>query len=131
MRQRKTVSGPEAIALLKGAAKRSKFGVRTDAQGKADRTLDGVLYASKAEMRYAAQLDLQQSCGKILGYKRQVPVKLSVNGVLVTTMRLDFEVMYPNGVVELIDVKGHVTPEWRLKAKLFEAIHGYAITEVK
>jgi hypothetical protein len=125
-----TLSPAEVLGLLH-PSKRSKYGVRTDAKGKAERTLDGVLYASKAEMRYASKLNMLQRTGKIHSYERQVPIELRVNGALVTKMIVDFRVRRLDGDTQLIDVKGHVTPEWRLKAKLFEAIYGYKIIEVK
>jgi len=124
-----TLSPLEVMGLI-NPVKRSKYGVRTDAKGKAERTLDGVLYASKAEMRYAAELNMLQRTGKIHSYERQVPIGLYVKNVLVARMIIDFRVRLPDGSTDLVDVKGKVTPEWRLKAKLFEAIYGYKIIEV-
>lgn len=127
-----TLSPADVLGLLK--PKRSKYGVRHDAAGKVARTLDGVLYDSAAECRYAAELNIRQKAGAIDSWDRQVVKPLSVHNQLICRMVIDFRVIHNHGrtpAIEYVDVKGHVTPEWRLKAKLFEAIYGYKITEVK
>ena len=35
---------------------------------------------------------------------------------------IDFKVIYPNGSIELVEVKGFETDVWRLKWKLTEAL---------
>ena len=35
------------------------------------------------------------------------------------TYRADFEVYYTDGRVEVVDIKGFMTPEFRIKAKMF------------
>ena len=124
-----TLSPADVLGMLK--PKRSKYNVRQDPAGKAARTLDGVLYDSAAECRYAAELKIRQAAGEIIEWQRQVRVPLYVDTFHVCTMMIDFLVRRNVNQWEYVDVKGHVTPEWRLKAKLFEAIHGYKITEVK
>lgn len=110
---------------------RSKYGVRQDAAGKAARTYNGVLFDSKAEAAHCMMLDILVKAGKIHSYERQVNVPLEVNGVKVATIRPDFRLRYPDGRTVLQDVKGFLTPEWKLKHKLFKAIHGYEIELVK
>ncbi len=119
----------QALAILQ--PKRSKYNVDHSAAGKAKRTLDGVVYDSIAEMNYAAELAIMARAGKIHRVDRQWSVPLRVKDRLVCNMKIDFRVIYPDGKLAYIDVKGHVTPEWRLKAKLFHAIYGYEIVEVK
>jgi hypothetical protein len=86
----------------------------------------GVLYDSKLEAHHAEQLDLLKKTAtkdyRVRSWKRQVPIKLEVNGVLVTTYIVDFVVTYWDGHEELHEVKGLETETWRLKEKLFRAL---------
>jgi hypothetical protein len=45
--------------------KSSKYGVRTDARGKRERTIDGILFASKRECQRYLDLRLLEKAGKI------------------------------------------------------------------
>ena len=128
-------------------------GGRRRGWGSAVKTVyDGVLYASKAEARYAMHLDLLKAARQIRGWERQVRWPLSVasmesvyrllivatgseakaRGILdyhkdafkkVCTIVPDFKVMKKGGGFKIVEVKGFVTPVWRLKRKLFEALH--------
>ena len=51
-----------------------------------------------------------------------MPVKLEVNGNLVTTYIVDFVLVFPDGREEWVEVKGFETPEWKIKEKLFRAL---------
>ncbi len=116
---------------LVGCSKmRSKYGVDNSAAGKLRRTYEHVIYDSQAEMEYAAQLHMRLKAGYLHSVERQVRMPLMVNGSKVCDMVIDFRLQWPDGKTELHDVKGMVTPVWRLKAKLFEAIYGYKIIEV-
>lgn len=96
-------------------------------------TYDGVLYHSKKEAAYAAELDLRKKAGDILGWERQVKISLDVNGYHICNYYVDFQVTYPDDHIELVEVKGFETEVWRLKWKLFEAIYGdqYKLIVVK
>jgi hypothetical protein len=48
---------------------------------------------------------------------------LLVNGRVICTLRVDFEVVHKDSRVEFIEVKGYETRDWRLKRKLLEALH--------
>jgi hypothetical protein len=81
---------------------------------------NGVLYDSMREAEYARGLDLRlRARGKdrVKSWRRQVPLKLSVNGTDIGKMVVDFELTYPDGSVELVEIKGMRTElyNWKLK----------------
>ena len=89
---------------------------------------DGVVYASKLEARRANELALLERAGAITGLRRQVPFEMIVNGHLVCKYIADFTyTTTETGESVVEDVKGVLTPEFRLKAKLMEALHGIVI----
>ena len=92
---------------------------------KADRTYNGRVYHSKAEAKYAFELDYQVKQGKILCWIPQ-PAFL----ILWPTSRkpichviLDFEIRDLGGFPRYVEIKGWETPEWRLKKKLLFACY--------
>lgn len=95
--------------------------------GSAVKTLyNGVLYDSKAEAAYAKILDAETKAGQIKRWGRQQRWPLKVNGIPICTMIPDFVVWRMDDgleVMELHEVKGYETPIFRLKRKLFEALH--------
>lgn len=115
--------------------RRSKYGVRNDEEGKRQRTYGGVLYHSRAEMRYAQELDVMKFHGQIREWKRQVRFPLVVNGVSLGHYVADFEVFENEGkhalVGRLIDVKGMDTAASKLKRKLVLALYGREVEIVK
>jgi hypothetical protein len=110
---------------------RSKYRVRTDPAGVAERTFQGRTYASKAECRYAQELELLRLSGAIRSWDPQFPIPLEVNGLLVCKIVIDFRVQWKDGRTSLVEVKGHETPEYKLKRKLFRAVMGYDFEVVK
>jgi hypothetical protein len=60
---------------------------------------------------------------RVKSWMRQVRWKLVVNGVTVCTMVPDFRVEFPDGSVALVEVKGMETAVYKLKRKLFRALH--------
>jgi hypothetical protein len=80
------------------------------------------VYASKAEARYARYLDALVKAGEVRRWEPQVRVALKVNGRKVCDMVPDFAVWTKSGDMEYREVKGHQTPVWRLKLKLFAAL---------
>jgi hypothetical protein len=82
----------------------------------------GAKYASAKEAKFAAELDLLVRAGEIASWRRQCRIPLVVNGVTVTTYVVDFEIRHNDGTVEFVEVKGHPTPEWKLKWRLFDAL---------
>jgi hypothetical protein len=93
--------------------------------------VDGITFASKAEARRYQELKILQKGGSISSLELQPRFKLEVNGELICVYVADFRYKDHkdgSGVVE--DVKGFVTPEFRLKKKLMKAIHGIEIQEI-
>ncbi|MBO9099460.1 MULTISPECIES: DUF1064 domain-containing protein [unclassified Rhizobium] len=93
---------------------------------------DGVLFDSKAERNYYAHLKLRERAGEIEDLKLQRPFDLMVNGVLVA--RYVADMVFFDRITRrrrVVDVKGCVTPAFRLKAKLMKACHGIEIEVVR
>lgn len=99
---------------------RHKFGAVPTVQ-------NGVRYASKAEARYAAQLDLRKRAGDVLFFLEQVPIRLPGG----TKYVVDFVEFLASGEVRFVDVKGVVTPMFTLKKKQVEALYPIEIEVVK
>lgn len=95
-------------------SKGSKYGNRRT-------TYAGVTYDSGLEALVAAQLDfMQRTTGEVTRWERQVTFDLGAG----ITYRADFVVHYATGAARTIDAKGVLTPEFKLKRKLFEEKYG-------
>jgi hypothetical protein len=93
---------------------------------------DGIRFASKAEGKRYLELKLLERAGKVAQLELQKRIALYVNGVKVCTYVADFDYFDVDGKKPVVeDVKGMLTPEFKLKAKLFRATHGYDITIIK
>lgn len=90
-------------------------------------TVDNLVFHSKLEAKRWGELQLLQRAGIISDLQRQVVFPLEVNGERVCKYIADFTYL-EDGKYVVADAKGFLTPEFRLKAKLFKAIHGYEIT---
>lgn len=90
---------------------------------KEERTYNGRLYHSRAEARYAAQLDIKKRAGLIVDWRPQVRFPLSVHGEKVATLVVDFEITYRSGHVEYVEIKGWETDISKLKRKLFQVLY--------
>jgi hypothetical protein len=95
---------------------------------------DGVMYDSKAEAQFASILKIAMKATdvneRVILIERQHVYEIVANGKYIAKYISDFRVTYANGIVKVYDVKGMVTPLYRLKKKLVEAIHGIKIIEV-
>lgn len=85
-------------------------------------------FDSKAEARYALQLETQKKAGKLAYYLRQVPFHLPGGHIY----RCDFMEAWNTGdseVMELhfVDVKGRDTPMSKLKRNQVEELYGVQI----
>ena len=91
----------------------------------------GHSHPSKAEARRCDELHLLQRAGQIHNLEREVAFPVHVNGIKVFTYRGDFA--YFNDKERVVeDVKGVLTPVYRLKKKLVEAYYqGVKIVEVR
>lgn len=94
---------------------------------------DGIIFDSKKEAAYCKALDLSKFAlnikERVLGYERQVPYKIIINGILVCRYILDFKVHYADARIEYVDVKGMKTSVYELKKKLMLALHDISIME--
>lgn len=106
----------------KRKAKRSRLGVKTQ-------LVDGVRYDSKAEIKYAAKLDVRVRIGEITHYEYHVRIPLNTaNGNLVGHYEADFIAYLPDGSREIIDVKGNFISElFEWKARHVKAQYGEEI----
>jgi hypothetical protein len=88
--------------------------------------VDGIVFASRAESRRYRELALLEQAGQIKTLGIQPRFKCVVNGVLVCTYVGDFD-YWENGEYIVEDVKGFLTPVFKLKRKLVKALHGITI----
>jgi hypothetical protein len=95
-------------------------------------TLDGHVFASKAEANYYAMLKVREKAGEVFEVQMQRPYALTINGYLICTYRADFA--FYDAVEKrnrVIDVKGVKTKEFIIKSKMMKAIHGIDVEVVK
>lgn len=87
--------------------------------------IDGIVFDSKMEGDYYKYLKILKEQGKILDFELQpsfeLQPKFEKDGVKYRAMKYvaDFKVYYPNGDIEIIDVKGMTTTDFLIKAKIF------------
>lgn len=92
----------------------SKYGAKKTVTG-------GRQYDSKKEAGYAQTLEARRLAGELTEVRPQVTLRLFCYGVRVCNYRMDFVTTTTDGVIELTEVKGFPTPEWKLKWKILEA----------
>lgn len=89
-------------------------------------TVDGVTFASAKEARRYTVLKVLKKTGKVKEFKMQVPYKFA-SGIKYV---LDFEVLWDDNKKSYEDVKGILTPVYKLKKKLMKHEFGINITEI-
>ena len=90
-------------------------------------TIDGITFDSKAEGRYYEHLLKLKKTGAVEDFEMQKAFTLldrfahpqTGRIVRAITYKADFEVIYADGRVEVVDIKGFPTPEFKIKAKMF------------
>lgn len=113
----------ETLAAV--AQRRPKYGNRKT-------VVDGITYDSAKESRRVGELRLLERAGAISDLTVQPKFPLRVNGKLVCTYVADASYREDGGLV-VEDVKSAATRKnraYRIKNKLFEALHGFPIREV-
>lgn len=93
--------------------------------------VDGIRFDSRKEAERYSMLRLLERNGEISNLQLQVSYPIIVSGQKICTYRADF--VYADevtGQVVVEDVKGMVTPVYRLKKKLMLAVYGISIQEV-
>lgn len=99
--------------------KRSKYNAKKT-------TVDGITFDSKKEADYYCELLIMKMAGEVISFEMQVPYELQPkyqrNGKTFRAIKYiaDFVVTYADGHVEVVDVKGVRTKEYRLKRKMLE-----------
>jgi hypothetical protein len=98
----------------------------------------GLSFDSKAEHKRWLYLVMLERAGEITDLRCQVPfelipAQLSPSGrkVRPTVYRADFVYCDKAGDQVVEDVKGAVTPEFRLKRKLMLQVHGIEVKEIR
>lgn len=98
----------------------------------------GTTFDSKAEHRRWQYLVMLEKAGEIRNLSRQVPYELIPAQVSPsgkkhrpTAYLADFVYQTAAGQTVVEDVKGAVTPEFRLKRKLMLHVHGIEIQEIR
>jgi Protein of unknown function (DUF1064). len=133
-----TVTAAKAREMM-SAPKRSKYGVRNDAGGKAARTADGILFDSAREAQRYGELKLLVKAGEIHGLELQPEYELRawLGGVevpacaTVGVYKADFRYFITaTGEQVTEDAKGIVTDVYSLKKKIVLANYGVKIREV-
>ena len=119
------MSAPHAWRGLSADRKAHKYGAKPQ-------RIDGLYFASQAEARRYAHLVLSERAGIISDLDRQVRFPLVINGVKIGTYVAD--ATYTNvatGYRVVEDVKGAITPVYRIKRALMKALHNIEIYEVR
>lgn len=105
---------------------RNKYGAKKEKR-------DGITFDSKAEAARYSELCLLQKAGEIQELKVHQRYLLMVNDLKICIYEADFDYQKKNvlGRWESVteDSKGHRTRDYRIKAKLFQALMGRAIYE--
>ena len=94
--------------------------------------VDGIKFMSPGEAEYYLEIMIRIAKGEnievFLQPKFELQPKFRKNGVLYRPIGYvaDFKIMYGDGRVEIIDVKGwggYTTPDFKLKHKIFERVY--------
>lgn len=98
-------------------------------------TQDG-RFDSEAEYRHWCHLKLRLRAGEIADLRRQVVFELApaveIGGRKRPPLRYIADMVYvEDGETVVADVKGAITPEYRIKRHLLKAVHGIEIKEIR
>ena len=93
-------------------------------------------FDSEAEYRHWCHLKLRLRAGEISELKRQVVFELApsvvIQGRKRPALRYICDMTYrEKGELVVADVKGAVTPEYRIKRHLLKAVHGIEVLEIR
>lgn len=110
-------------ALVGRGRGRHKYG----ASAPAARTVDGILFGSKAEAARYRELKALSASGAVRFFLRQVPFHLPGK----TRYLLDFLVFWADGRQTFEDVKGVRTQLYELKRRQVLELYGVEITELQ
>ncbi len=91
-------------------------------------TVDGIKFDSKKEAARYRALVLLQKAGHISDLSLQPRFDLIINGTKIGFYKADFKYTQ-DGKVVVEDVKGVLTPVYKIKKKMIKAIYGFDIYE--
>lgn len=115
---------------MKDANKKTKYNAKKV-------TIDNIEFDSKAEGQYYLHLHERVNKGEIVSFSLQPKFLLQdafqKNGKTFRKIeyKADFEIIHQDGSIEIIDVKGFETADFKIKRKLFEKKYPYTLTLVK
>lgn len=93
-------------------------------------TIDGITFASQKEGKRYCDLLLLVAAGEIFNLKLQPRFPIIINGVKVCTVVADFQYLEQGASHKTVeDVKGFLTPVYKLKKKLMKAVYGIEVFE--
>jgi hypothetical protein len=100
---------------------------------------DGTTFDSKAEHKYWHYLKLREKAKEIFNLERQVVYELAPGVTIGNRKRPPLRYIAdmrwnegsPKGKQVVADVKGAVTPEYRIKRHLMASVHGIEILEIR
>ncbi len=94
--------------------------------------VDGITFASKAEAARYQDLKLLERSGYITGLTLQPRFPIVIEGKKICSYVADFSYQDKSHRHVIEDVKGCITPTYRLKKKLFEAVYPMLrVTEIR
>ena len=110
---------------------RNKFGAKKT-------VVDGITFDSKKEAQYYIRLNMMTKASnktdRVLKIELQPKYDIVINGKKVAFYKADFKVLYGDGRIEIVDVKGLKSGAayqyFKLKKKIVEALYNIEIIEV-
>jgi hypothetical protein len=93
--------------------------------------VDGIVFDSRAEAKYYADLKAMENAKVISGLIVHPKYPIVYQGDKVCIVELDFEYNDVDGAPHFVDVKGVYTAMSRLKHKLFKAFYGSHVEIVR
>lgn len=93
--------------------------------------VDGIVFASKKEASRYVYLKGLLTADEITDLELQPSYELCINDTKICKYIADFKYKNKDGEEIIEDVKGFLTPQFRLKQKMMKAIHNIDIAIVK
>lgn len=99
-------------ARLRHSFKKHKYSAKAT-------VVDGIRFDSIKEAEHYTGLKTRQRGGQVVGWLRQVPIHLPGG----TILRIDFLEFWTDGTVHVVDVKGFITKDFKIKKREAEAAY--------
>lgn len=118
VRERERVQN-ERLARALNNIEKGQSPPKKNKYGAVPTVVNGIRFDSKREARYFEKLVERKAAGEVAYFLRQVPLHLPGG----TRLVVDFQIHYPDGRVEYVDVKGRETDSFKIKRREIEAIY--------